>query len=188
MRNFFRILASCNEFQLEQFLGSITDTESKQLLTLARYPNRSGGDSAAHICARHGNLYGLNRVLRAGANVEVPNSYGKRPLHEAAQGAHVECVELLLNQGVDINALKLADWTPLMLAIAAFPSEKALQPAFVNTVLLLLRMGAKLETRNKDGWTCLHVRRPRTSCTRFHHSKIHNSFYCSWQREFMPQK
>ena len=48
--------------------------------------------------------------------LDVRNSEGKTPLHEAAQFARFESVQYLLDHGCDVNALKRADWTPLMLA------------------------------------------------------------------------
>ena len=47
---------------------------------------------------------------------EVANHDGKRPLHEAAQYGHVDCASYLIGAGVDVDALKRATWTPLMLA------------------------------------------------------------------------
>ncbi len=57
--------------------------------------------------------------------LNVKNSEGKTPLHEAAQFLQFDVVKFLIDQNgdrnvgqnvVEIDALKRADWTPLMLA------------------------------------------------------------------------
>jgi len=50
--------------------------------------------------------------------------------------------------GVEIDALKRADWTPLMLACTK-KNE--------NIVRLLVGNGANLQLENKDGWTSFHL-------------------------------
>ena len=50
------------------------------------------------------------------SSLEVANHDGKRPIHEAAQYGHVKCAAYLIEKGVDVDALKRATWTPLMLA------------------------------------------------------------------------
>ena len=49
-------------------------------------------------------------------SLEVDNKDGKRPIHEAAQHGHADCVAYLIGQNVEVDAFKRADWTPLMLA------------------------------------------------------------------------
>lgn len=48
-----------------------------------------------------------------------------------------------------MNALKRADWTPLMLACTK--TDK------LDTVRLLLDNKAIVECQNKDGWTAMHI-------------------------------
>ncbi|KAG8188361.1 hypothetical protein JTE90_019268 [Oedothorax gibbosus] len=49
---------------------------------------------------------------------------------------------------VDVNALKRADWTPLMLACTK---------PYLEIVKELLQHGASLDIVNKDGWTAFHI-------------------------------
>lgn len=53
--------------------------------------------------------------------------------------------------GAEIDPLKHADWTPLMLA-----STKTGENALLS-IKVLLKYGAKLQLQNKDGWTALHI-------------------------------
>lgn len=46
----------------------------------------------------------------------MKNSEGKTPLHEASQFARFETVKFLIDHKCEVDALKRADWTPLMLA------------------------------------------------------------------------
>ena len=48
-----------------------------------------------------------------------------------------------------INALKRADWTPLMMAVA--------KPHSIEICKILLENGADVKLVNKDGWTPLHI-------------------------------
>ena len=58
--------------------------------------------------------------------------------------------ELKLN----VNILKRADWTPLMMA--------ALKKKSLNVIRLLVEAGADIKQRNKDGWTALNIARIST--------------------------
>ena len=60
-------------------------------------------------------------------------------------------MELKLN----VNILKRADWTPLMMA--------ALKKKSLNVIRLLVEAGADIKQRNKDGWTALNIARISTS-------------------------
>ena len=58
--------------------------------------------------------------------------------------------ELKLN----VNILKRADWTPLMMA--------ALKKKSLNAIRILVEAGADITQRNKDGWTALNIGRIST--------------------------
>jgi ankyrin repeat protein len=76
---------------------------------------------------------------------ELANYDGKTMLHEAAQFKNVEAVRLLLSRCAQVDALKRADWTPLMLACTKAGNGEV--------VSLLLDAGANPRLVNKDGWT-----------------------------------
>ncbi|CAI8031719.1 Ankyrin repeat domain-containing protein 16, partial [Geodia barretti] len=83
-----------------------------------------------------------------GVPLEHTNTDGKTALHEAAQEGHVDCVRLLLGSGAQVDNLKKADWTPLMLACT---KEN------LAVVEELVKNGASLSLVNKDGWTPFHI-------------------------------
>ncbi|XP_063981031.1 ankyrin repeat domain-containing protein 16-like [Diachasmimorpha longicaudata] len=117
------------------------------------YRHDSTGDTALHIAAREGHL----EIAKCLCNdwsypafkVDVTNKDMKRPLHDASQFAHSDIVEFLIDQGAEVDALKRADWTPLMLACTKSGPDAEI------SVNRLLRAGANPIIRNKDGWTPL---------------------------------
>lgn len=63
-------------------------------------------------------------LLDHGANVNIRNSHGQTPLHNAFQNAfqyerppNIECIQILIASGADINASDNAGRTPLMHAL-----------------------------------------------------------------------
>lgn len=60
----------------------------------------------------------------------------------------LDCIPILLNHGSDINALKRADWTPLMIAVSK---------CNLQIVDFLLKNGSDMRITNKDGWNVLHL-------------------------------
>ena len=81
-------------------------------------------------------------LLTAGANVEVRDKNGRRPLHLAASFGRVDVAELLLGRGAEVDARDTWDWTPLH--VAASRREAGM-------VKLLLEHGADVHARNKAG-------------------------------------
>ncbi|XP_008551748.1 ankyrin repeat domain-containing protein 16 [Microplitis demolitor] len=119
------------------------------------FRHESSGDTALHISAREGYLnivkYLCDNFSKPEFKIDVANKDMKRPLHEAAQFVKTDVLEFLVTQGATIDALKRADWTPLMLACTKNTKE-----AFESTNILI-NHGANLELRNKDGWSPLHI-------------------------------
>ncbi|MED6258106.1 hypothetical protein ATANTOWER_003014 [Ataeniobius toweri] len=107
------------------------------------------GDTLLHYAARHGHLDVMEFLIKQlGADVEVYNNDYKRPLHEAASMGHEVCVSYLLQEGANVDSLKKADWTPLMMAC----TRKNL-----DVIQKLLSHGADPTLRNKDGWNSFHI-------------------------------
>ncbi|KAJ5346952.1 uncharacterized protein N7506_000205 [Penicillium brevicompactum] len=61
------------------------------------------GDTALHLAARWGHVAAGKILQRRGADQEAKNYSGKTPLLEAASGGHIEFVEWLLDEGVDLG-------------------------------------------------------------------------------------
>ncbi|VEN60140.1 unnamed protein product [Callosobruchus maculatus] len=112
------------------------------------------GDTIIHCAARLGFVEMINFLLTqfSPKSVDCKNKDGKTALHEAAQFSNSCACEKLLEHGADVNALKRADWTPLMLACTKTHIKDS-----IRTVQILLQHGALVNCKNKDGWTCLHL-------------------------------
>lgn len=77
----------------------------------------------------------LEEIYIKGSPVDLPDANGFTPLHLAVQLNDYECIMVLLNIGVNINAATLSGFTPLYLSIAT-RSKQAEQ--------LLLENGARM--------------------------------------------
>jgi ankyrin repeat protein len=139
------------------------------------------GDSPLHI------LVSLNRdaetvrtLLGGGGDVSMPNIDGKTPLHYAVQENRTALIPLLLEYKADIFATDNTGISPFDLALlvhtSALPSlitketvlqsdsggNTALHIAVENKagpeiITLILNHGARIDARNKEGDTGLHL-------------------------------
>ena len=94
-------------------------------------PYEKSGDTALHIAARCGHVCLLEYLLSSGADKEISNLDGKRPLHEAAQTGQLECVQCLLKSGAQVDSLKRADWLVVRTCIA-FPSQSQINLTLIT--------------------------------------------------------
>ncbi|GAB4834837.1 hypothetical protein Ancab_033105 [Ancistrocladus abbreviatus] len=80
------------------------------------------GWTLLHVGARKGDLKEVKRLLDEGVDVNVtaqgPKSQGVTPLHLAAEGDHLNVMDVLLERGTDIDARTkgACGWTPLHVA------------------------------------------------------------------------
>ncbi|XP_048410127.1 ankyrin repeat domain-containing protein 16 [Stegostoma tigrinum] len=145
VKHLIRIIQEGSLSHLKEELGkgeAVLDT------VLKGHFGRSG-DTVLHYAARYGHLPILKYLVEElGANIELVNSDYKRALHEAGSMGHRMCVRYLLAQGANVDCLKKADWTPLMMAC----TRKNLE-----VITDLIESGASLMLTNKDGWSSFHI-------------------------------
>lgn len=90
---------------------------------LVRKCNQRSGDNILHIAARFGRLsilefiakelfasHGMKWSVKKLEIFDSINADRKTPLHEAAQSDHLDCVQFLLQQKVNVDSMKRADW------------------------------------------------------------------------------
>lgn len=91
----------------------------QDLMTLGLALDRPNaeGDTPLTAAAAMGSVAILQRLIAAGANV----MYGleRLPLHLAAEAGHLDCVRVLLDAGVAVDAYEEGAWTALMAAASA---------------------------------------------------------------------
>jgi Protein of unknown function (DUF3592)/Ankyrin repeats (3 copies) len=80
--------------------------------------NNNRGDTALLVALHTGREDVMVRLLQAGARLDVRNMWDWTPMHMAAQGNCIPCLELLKSRGLDLHAKATASRgeTPAMLA------------------------------------------------------------------------
>ena len=82
-------------------------------------------------------------------------------LHEAILNGDGEAVNLLINNGADVNLSATDGWTPLHAAASGFVGNRGIQVKYkeynhYESFRMLLDSGADITARTEDGWTPLH--------------------------------
>lgn len=88
----------------------------------------------------------MARLLRQGANPNVPDRNGRTPISYAAEFRQLEIINLLLHWGAAVDSQDRSGRTPLSWA------AESDAPRVVDK---LLQRGAELDSRDKQGWTAL---------------------------------
>lgn len=140
------------------------------------------GRQPLHIAAKQGQDAMIDHLIRLGAGVHARNQLGQTPLHMAAP-IKMDVIQGLIAAGADVNAQDNLGQTPLhvflyhpqvvpvLLSAGANPNIAAQdgaspfrilldkpEPAlFQDTLRLMLRHGADLNTVNRNGSTAAHV-------------------------------
>lgn len=86
----------------------------------------------------------MQLLLRYGADKDSPDPRGLQPIHVAAANGKVEAIRILVDAGVDVNALRGGDrrWSPFMEASAN---------GHVHAMTILKDLGADWQYRGPDG-------------------------------------
>ena len=101
-----------------------------------------------HIAAYWGQAKIAERLIQAGAGVNVRNGYSRTPLHVAARRGHTKVVKILLEVGAKVDA---KDWN------AETPLHKAARgEAYPEAVEVLIKAGADINAKDNAGRTPLH--------------------------------
>ena len=99
-----------------------------------------------HDVAWKGDLAGVQRELKKGADVNAKDYLGRIPLHHAARWGHKKVAELLISEAADVDAMDDDGWTPLHYA-AVFGRKEIAE--------LLIDNGADVNAKRSDGSTSL---------------------------------
>ena len=129
--------------RVNEYLDSTHDDRLRDVV------HQKSGDGLLHVLARFGHIECLAFLLEKGMFVDQRNLDDKTSLHESAQSGQVEALKVLLDNGAQVNALKRADWTALMLACT--------KEGNLDCVKTLTNANADPGLTNKDGWTCFQL-------------------------------
>jgi ankyrin repeat protein len=118
-------------------------TEAAQLVNAVNL----NGRSPLHLAVLHKHEDLVNKMLDAGAHINLPDTQGFTPLHEAAEANNLHMAQLLISRGADVAKSQLSHrTTPLILAIKAGAKD---------IVDLLLQNAADPSAADADGHTPL---------------------------------
>uniref|UniRef100_A0A8C5J221 Ankyrin repeat and SOCS box containing 10 n=1 Tax=Junco hyemalis TaxID=40217 RepID=A0A8C5J221_JUNHY len=143
-------------------------TECLRLLLLrgAAVDLAPGGRTALHEACAAASAACARLLLRAGADPEAVSEQGHRPLHLCKTSRPVphRCVQQLLQHGASVNS-QTEEEQDTALHVAS-------RHGLAEHVQLLLRHGAQLELRNKEGQTPLNA-----ACAQQHQPQDMDRYY-----------
>jgi len=109
--------------------------------------NRNGMEAMCHACIM-GHHHVVQKMIRAGADLDQPHNKGATALYFASRGGHLSVVQELLDHDADIDLASDNGCTPLHVGC---------QNGHSPVVLELLERGADMEQANDNGATPLYV-------------------------------
>jgi len=89
----------------------------------------------------------VERLIKAGAEVDVENTQGATPLYFAVINKKAAVVQTLINNGANVNKVSYLNETPLFLSL--FIRD-------LNIAEILIRAGAEVDYQNRTGVSPLH--------------------------------
>ena len=98
----------------------------------------------------------IQRLLALGADINIQNYKGKTGLHYAAKAGFLKVINLLIENGADLDALDSDGETPLFEAIRSTIKSGEKQRAALEALLI---KGANPNVKNRKGQTPLQVAR-----------------------------
>jgi ankyrin repeat protein len=113
----------------------------------------NGGQSLLHYACEGGDPAIVGFLLQSGADPNLKDNHGKTPIYSLlsnnANEQRLQCLDLLLNAGIDLHSQNDQSEDPLFLAAQMH------SPEYVSR---LLAAGAPLNQKEaKVGWTPLHM-------------------------------
>ena len=142
------VLVGCGESQQSAPAPEAKPVEPVAEASQAEPPTAKAPDISIHEAAgaqgRKGNIEAVKQHLAAGTDVNlISDGIEKTALHDAALEGHKEIVELLIDNGANVNAKNTIGETPLHQAVSR------------EVVELLIANKAKVNTLNRLGATPL---------------------------------
>ena len=94
------------------------------------------------------------RLLKLGADIDVRSNKGKSALHCAAKAGFLKVIDVLLENGIDIDAVDHNGESPLIEAIKSTIKNREKQRAAIEALLI---NGANIKLKNSKGLTPMQI-------------------------------
>ena len=102
-----------------------------------------------HLACQEGSKDQVKMFLEIGANTNIKSKNGNTPLHFATIKGHLEIVQLLLQNGSDVNTAScIVEKTPL---------HYAAEYGHIEIIKILLKYGARKDLKNCNNRTALQL-------------------------------
>ena len=113
--------------------------------------------SIIHGASKSGDIRAVRAALVRGADVNEPDKHGRPPIIHAVQQGHTEIVELLLDNGADVNAACIGSSDALSGEVGLTALIMAAWTGRTETVKLLITRGANVSAVADGGNTPLRA-------------------------------
>lgn len=100
-----------------------------------------------HVASRCGHTETVDKILKAGGDVDALTVKGHTALHDAAEAGNLNIIRLLLAAGSDARAMTRSRTTPLY---------RAARNGSLEAVKLLIEKDSNVNATTWDSWTPLH--------------------------------
>ena len=107
-----------------------------------------------HLASKKGNLNRLNKLIDAGADINIMNNEGRAPIHTACRKGHLGILNRLIGAGAKIDIVDSDGWAPIHLACFY---------GHLEIVNRLIEAGAEINIVSNDRWAPIH-----TACRKGH--------------------
>ena len=102
----------------------------------------------AWLAAREGDANTIEKLNKAGSNINSPDKHGNTTVHIAAQSGHVHAIETLWKAGASLKSTNKLGSTPASIAVIH---------GQIDVLRLLKSKGINLDEANEKGHTLLHI-------------------------------
>ena len=136
------LLVGCGESQ-----QSAPPAEAKPVQPVAEAatpepPAAKAPDISIYDAANDGNIEAVKQHIAAGTDVNVKDKVGGTPLHRAAYKGHKEIVELLIDNGADVNAERHETVKVTPIQEAAWAASETTYKTYLEIMSILIAAGA----------------------------------------------
>ena len=157
------------------------------------------------VRTRGDNVECVNALVQAGADVNANDVNGFTPLMFAARNGHDKCVNTLIEAGAAVNKTNRNGRTALMNAVTKYSEDKEVVKALkedseevrssiceaakcgcVNSVGLLLKVGADVNAKDTKGYTALMIAASNADVNFTDLKRYQGPFVSSLKKRYFP--